>query len=112
MNIYHTEIGLPAWFKKPSGISRMFYSTHSKMEAARDRYGAMKLPACIDWDKCNVIEVYATGTKVEKVLVRASYDSRRDICFVIRNGGFVITTWSNLKTDTHRTLKVGRYTKP
>ena len=112
MNIYHTEIGLPVWFKKPSGFFRPKYGTHSRSEAARDRYGRVNLPTYINWADCNIIEVYTEGRRVEKVLVRMKYDGKRDLCLVVDCRCFVRTVWTNLATDTHKTLVRGRYCSP
>lgn len=112
MNTYHVEVGLPGWFRKPMGAFRPRYGSHSRSEAASDRYGRVNLPTFINWANCNIIEVYAEGQKVVKLLVRMKYDCKRDLCLVIGSDGFVRTVWTNLVTDNHRTLVRSRYCSP
>lgn len=110
--LYHREIGFPAWFKAPTATVTPNYGTHARKEAFEDRYGHIALPATMDLSKYTVIEMEADGAKVVKILFRGALDARRDICVAMMANGFVKTVWVNLRTDTHRTLDRSKYVKP
>ena len=112
MNLYHFQIGFPKWFKSPTGIVAPEYGDHSRFEAQVDRYGKIDLPKTIDLAKFKVIEIGVEGQMVKKMLVRGSLDSKRDICIVLTNTGFVKTVWVNLNTDIHKTLDRSKYCAP
>jgi len=112
MDLYHFEVGFPAWFRRPTAVVKPEYGSHSRVEAFTDRYGDIRLPETINLAEFNVIEIGAEGTKVLKMLVRGRLDQRRDICIVLTNTGFVKTVWVNLRTDLHRTLDRSKYRRP
>lgn len=112
MDLYHTEIGLPRWFKAPTAVVTPRYGDHSRFEAKVDRYGHIELPKTLDLSKMKVIEVGVVGGRVKKILFRGSLDSRRDLCIVLVDGIFVKTVWVNLKTDAHRNLDRSKYKTP
>lgn len=110
--LFHTEIGLPKWFKAPTGTVTPRYGDHSRFEAQTDRYGKIALPKTIDLAKFKVIEVGTEGQRITKILFRGTLDATRDICIVLTPDCFVKTVWVNLKTDLHRTLDRSKYNTP
>ena len=81
--LYHKEIGFPSGTKVPAIIENLEYSFHAKEAARNDLYGNIKLPDKVNISKENVIEIGLTGGVLSKIVVRSSYDSRRDIILVI-----------------------------
>lgn len=112
MDLYHFEIGFPAWFKVPTGEVQPRYGDHSRFEAQVDRYGKIQLPTSIDLSKFKVIEIGVEGKRLVKALFRGPLDETRDICIVLTATGFVKTVWVNLRTDIHRTLDRTKYIDP
>jgi hypothetical protein len=111
MVLYHAAIGLPKWFKAPTGVVAPRYGDHARFEAQVDRYGKIELPKTIDLSKFKVIEVGVDNGKVAKVLFRGPLDATRDLCIVLAANGYVKTVWVNLRSDTHRTLDRSKYAK-
>ena len=112
MDLYHIEIGFPAWFQRPTGKVRPQYGNHARFESQIDRYGRIQLPVEIDLAKFQVIEIGVEDGRLVKMLVRGQLDATRDICVVLTNTGFVKTVWVNLRTDKHRTLDRSKYLTP
>lgn len=110
--LFHTEIGLPKWFKAPTCTVTPRYGDHARFEAQVDRYGKIQLPKTIDLSKFKVIEVGAEGQRITKILFRGPLDSTRDLCIVLQPDGYARTVWVNLKTDKHRTLDRSKYNTP
>jgi hypothetical protein len=72
--------------------------------------GIMNLPSELKFTEENVVEVYTQGQKIVKYLLRISYDSKKDICFIIEpEENKVITNWFNMKADRHMTLNREKY---
>lgn len=112
--LYHTEIGLPEGFQKPVGRVRVSYGKHARKEAFQDRYGVIKLPSFINLRRFRVIEVGMTEGKVSKILFRGTLDETRDLCIVLMPTSmegvwFAKTCWTNITSDSHRTLDTSRY---
>ena len=78
-------------------------------QAREDRYGAIAIPAQIAFNGADVVEAEFVGGKLEKVVVRLPYDSTRDAIYVCKTDGTLKTVWSNLKSDSHKTLKKHLY---
>lgn len=111
--LYHTEIGLPSWFKMPGQRVKLDYGNHARQEAMQDRYGQVKLPPILNLRRLKVIEVGVIDGKVSKILFRGHHDKMHDVCFVLiprgKNPWTVKTVWLNRKDDIHRTLDKARY---
>ncbi len=114
--LYHKDIGFPEHVRMPPGFTpriRLRYGGHARQEALVDRYGDLRLPDVVDVSKGTVIEVGVTGNTVTKMVVRFSYDDKKDIVLVINPAdGFVRTVWANEKNDTHSTLNRAKYIDP
>ncbi|QGH79527.1 hypothetical protein SEA_LIMPID_226 [Streptomyces phage Limpid] len=114
--LYHTEIGLPEGFRKPTERVRIRYGSHARMEAMKDRYGLIRLPNFLTLRRMRVIEVGMTNGKVSKILFRGRLDDTRDLCIVLIPGvdnkpWFCKTVWVNKNDDKHETLDTTRYEK-
>lgn len=73
------------------------------------------IPEKVNMRGVQVIEVELSGMRMNKMVVRGTYDEERDIVLVIapRRGEFFIkTAWLNDKDDSHLTLDVSRYARP
>lgn len=105
--LYHRDV----WMPFQIGYAAMLrYSNHARREATSDRYGHLNLPATINTQQAEVIEVEVVNGKFHKALFRMSHDTRRDICLVVLlETGTVKTVWCNLRTDAHRTLDRSKY---
>jgi hypothetical protein len=109
-SLYHSDIFLPGWFDKPTGLIRLNYGHHARQEAQEERLGRIQLPNFINLDDFRVIEIGVRSGRVSKMLVRGEYDSHFDVCFVIVPGEwFVKTVWLNRWDDTHQNLVKSRY---
>lgn len=126
--LYHYLTGFPGWFGKDD-LNRVIeptYAPHALVEASMDRYGPIECPAKLDLGKFNLIEIAVDldwprvghTRRVTKIVMRGPLeggpkDAKRDLVFVMRYGRdgkpCIITLWSNLKTDQHKTLRKDRY---
>lgn len=110
MDLYHTEIRLPANFFPPQQTVRVTYSGHALKAATNDRYGQMELPEFLPLKSGKVIEVGMENGRVAKILFRFDYDESLDMCIVLVPGQwFAKTVWYNEKNDKHTTLDRSKY---
>lgn len=59
-----------------------------------------------------VIEVEFVADKIEKAVIRNTFDNRRDVITVIRftdKGLLFVTAWLNTKTNNHESLDTAQY---
>jgi hypothetical protein len=112
--LYHREVGFPSSLKLPQGRKNLWYSAHARERIEGKYRGFLILPSFIIINKNNIIEVGTENNVIcNKVLVRTSYDDRKDICVVFNpNTGKVITLWTNYKNDKHETLDKTKYNVP
>jgi hypothetical protein len=114
MRLYHREIGFPDTLRIPEGRVDLWYSVHARERIEGKYKGFLILPSFVIINKNNVIEV-GTDNNItcNKVLVRTSYDNKKDICVVCNPyNGKVITLWTNYKNDKHETLDKSKYDIP
>lgn len=119
MKCYHRDVRLPAEvLARASKRVALKYSHHALRAIVDDRYSRkygvpQNLPRhnqAFEIKAEQVIEVYVDdAAQVEKVLVRAPVDSKRDICMVIDSRGLVRTVWQNEAGDLHGTLDRSKY---
>lgn len=113
MNLFHTDIGLPKNFVKPTGRVRLVWSRHADRARTDDRYGIIRRFSTATLDRLNVIEVGMEGEKVCKILFRGRYTEDLDVCMVLvpmtKGSWLVKTVWVNERNDTHRTLDRSKY---
>ncbi len=113
--LYHKQVFMPATIAKlEQRVCDLGVKTkHAIQEAANDRFGALQIPNSISFSGRDVIEAEHDGRRFCKLLVRLSYDATRDALYAIgiddKGWPFLKTVWSNLKTDSHRTLDRSKY---
>ena len=121
MKIYHKSIGFPSSLILPTNFTfNLVYSNHAlkKIFLQYFIYGATIVPITIIVKKKNIIEVHTTKkSKIKKIVIRTSYDKKKDIIFVLElkyhsSEAKVITLWLNNKKDKHYTLDKTKYDKP
>lgn len=59
-------------------------------------------------NKGYIFEVEEEDGRVTKAVIRVEYDSKKDICLVVRHG-IIATAWVNYKNDKHFTLDKTKY---
>jgi len=114
--IFHTDVYIPEEILKGylGKNYRFEFTEHAKNACRNDRYGYIIPPTKLNLQRSQVIEIEvdATTKKVTKILVRLTYDSKRDLMVAfIPDGdvGRVKTLWYNLTSDNHRTLDRSKY---
>lgn len=117
MALYHIDLGFPAGSNLPVGGYEIHYTRHALTEAHNDKYGQFVLPEFVVLDGSETFELEVVGGSSVKAVVRVRYDERMDLCLVLVPGsapGHAVckTVWLNERTDTHKTIKYGRYTRP
>lgn len=110
--LYHKDVYLPDTVRPRWGLVELAYGPHSRKAAATDRYGAIALPAFLDTDRAELIEVETNliGQPV-KALYRTRYSWQYDLCIVVNFDGFVRTVWLNEVNDFHYTLRDNKYAR-
>lgn len=113
--LYNVATGIPAPLVSQVAEMKLGlrWSNHARREAVNDRYGVLPKEAYVQSfdiaDGWQLVEVEANHLNhVQKIVVRRAADAKRDIVLVIlRDGpftGIVKTCWTNLNTNTHKTL--------
>jgi hypothetical protein len=112
--LYHKDIGFPTSLDIPEGMVSLWYSAHAKDRIVGKYKGQLILPTFIKITKNNTVEVSSEDNiTVNKVMVRTTYNEKKDICVVlIPQTGKVVTLWMNYKNDKHDTLDKSKYDKP
>lgn len=96
------------------------YETLTQLELVNDRYGMLsvtEVPLSFDGRCWELIELEAEGEQITKYVFRRPVDATRSLVIVLRpasqNDGLwianVITAWTNLNTDAHKTLDRSKY---
>ena len=67
------------------------------------------IPESITFEGADVVEAEFESGKLQKLVVRLPYDSRRDAIYVFNVDGTLKTVWANLKSDRHASLKKELY---
>lgn len=116
---FHRDLGLPRYFRKPTGVAGLSYTRHAEEEALNDAYGNIPVLKKLNFDDADIIEVkYSQSTgKVTRMLARMK-NGDVNVCLVLappagpRQPWRVITNWYNEAGDTHHTLDASRYNTP
>jgi len=94
----------------------LHYTRHALSESLHDRYGvlpAASFPRTFNiHDSCELVEVESVDGSPDKFVVRKPVDARRSLVLVILRNGTVKTLWTNLNTDTHKTLDKSKFDRP
>lgn len=109
--LYHPEVFIPESFTMPTERVRLSYSQHAQRASLNDRYGVIPAFETIPLSQFRLVELGMTNGKVSKIVVRGTFDAKRDVIFVLIPGPtyFVKTVWFNLRSDKHTTLNRSRY---
>ena len=110
MKLYHCDLGFPSGLYWPNGLYPLKFGVHAVQAADHDNI--YPLPAYVDTRKSTPIEIGIEDGKIVKILYRIPLDNRKDLCIVVdtrRPVWYVITVWTNDRTDRHRTLNKSRY---
>lgn len=109
--LYHTELGLPAGFIKPTGKVQLRWTSHARQAAQSDRYGDIPMRDSMTLDWYDVVEVGMRNGQTSKIVFRGGMDKDNDIVIVLIPGKVwtVKTAWINRKNDAHKTLDRSKY---
>lgn len=108
MPLYHKKFGFPEFEVNFHGD--LIYGEHARLRCINKKIDIFD---DIYFNENDIIEVEYTN-KLEKLVVRVEYSSRKDIIFVLiprNNVFFVKTVWLNNKSDNHTTLNSAIYEK-
>lgn len=106
---YHKAIFLPK-IKYPNREIELTPSRHALEQAGKDRYGLIRIPARINFNNVDIIEVEIQAGKVFKVVIRMPYNNTCDLVMpILINGAIIKTVWLNRKNDKHETLDHTKY---
>lgn len=99
----------------------LHWTWHARQAAVEDKYGVLPreaYPERFSWeDGWTLVEVEMNARYlITKFVVRRPADERRSIVLVIRPDGYapsgrVVTCWTNLNTDNHKSLDTTKFTK-
>lgn len=105
------DLGFPAHLNlELPKVIKLTWTKHALMAAQEDRYGAINITSELITTGSKIVEIEVDKFgKVNKLVIRTSYDKSKDICHVLVSGGIVKTVWLNLKSDTHKTLNINNY---
>ena len=112
MDLYHSEIGLPAGFTAPTARVALRWTRHADQARTTDRYGEIRRFKTATLGRLSVVEVGMENDRVVKILFRGRYNDTHDVCMVLipTNSAWVVkTVWLNDNTDAHVTLDHSRY---
>lgn len=121
VSLYHAEVFMPEEAKKQAAallFPRLEWTQHAKLELVYDKYGCPEphaVPKCFFGVAWVLIELEMTdGVATKYVFRRALHDARdRELIIVLRpldkESALVVTCWTNLKSDTHKTLDRSKY---
>lgn len=111
--LFHADVYFPEYVRGilPKGKQKLKYTKHAMREAQTDKYGTITLPRFVDFDSSQIIQV-ELNDKFKKFVVRYPLNDKRDVCLVVkqeRSVWILITVWSNLKSDRHKSLDKSKY---
>lgn len=104
-----------------SYFNLLVYTRHAQREIAQDKYGVLSLEQiplaiqCREWElvELEITETDVLGPVISKYVLRRQVTNRRSLVIVLRPESHtvanVITCWTNLNTDTHKTLDRSKY---
>ena len=124
--LLHSEVFMPKWVKetvleKEKSIKNSYLSKHCEdnlfISNFKHNIEREKLLTIVNSLKTNPVlpfevEITKDGTtyNITKIVVRTSYDDKRDISIVLREN-MIVTAWLNYKIDEHKTLDESKYIK-
>lgn len=109
--LYHKDVFMPR-LNLPKGRFKLTYGNHAKRAAETDEYTTIILPAYLDTNWAEVIEVEVINGKPVKIVYRKPFDFDRDLIIVINTKDFFVkTVWINEANDKHNTLNTSRYVR-
>lgn len=124
---YHYEVHFPKNLGEMvlefyQSLPKVDVTTHAAEQLLEDKRGVIPLPTKAElFDASNtLVEIYEildregnpTG-KLQKAVIRIKGLSEKlDYTYVVAREGFVVSTWSNSKTDKHRLTGKNEYYKP
>lgn len=110
VKLYHKELGFPKNIFIQERFVRLNYSYHSLKASLSDRYGKIDLPENITIRRNEIIELETLNDKLNKLVLRTSYNDNFDLIIVLLiQGSKVKTVWLNEKSDSHTTLDASKY---
>lgn len=56
-----------------------------------------------------IFEYWKDGANIEKLVFRASFDTKQDLIFVLTQDKRILTVYFNQKQDNHKTLNPSNY---
>lgn len=113
--LYHRDIFLPPVVSALANRQyNLAYTRHALTEAVNDKLGALThAPRSVKFQTYEIVEAELTDGEVTKLVVRLSYDERRDLILVLRHfddgAATVVTVWTNAIGDKHKTLNRKNY---
>lgn len=114
--LYHPEVYMPK-NSRPLGHTPVSYSRHAARASKDDRYGRIPTPHILDLSGFSLVELAQEDGRDTKYVLRGALDGERDVVYVLRysvgSRGIrdyrVVTMWTNLNTDQHKTLDRSKY---
>lgn len=121
--LYHTEVFVPPTLLKKAQrvqFQKLAWTRHAQLELVHDKYGMIsvtEVPLTFDGRSWELIELEADGEQVTKYVFRRPVDATRSLVIVLRPAGRsdglwtanVVTAWTNLNTDKHKSLDRTKY---
>jgi len=115
--IYHKDVYMPIEVYNDfvfDGDWKLSYTKHANKSRFDDRYGEIPEYMSFNHQEWEVIEIYPLQNKLT---VRKKIDENNDVVLVIlwdntKNLYRVLTTWINVNSDKHNTLKRWKYIQP
>ena len=102
---YNKDVWMPK-LNVPTVDIILSYTYHALDAAKTDRYGVIELPESINLADYEIVELEIADGKPRKILIRGHYDSSRDLTMaILLRDNRVLTVWSNLKGDDHKSLR-------
>ena len=124
---YHYEVSWPknvgemclSFFEEFKRLDKVQTTFHSANQLMDERNGTIPLPTLADLlhPQNTLVEIYeilddnnSPSGVIQKVLVRAHHlDECKDYSYVISRDGFLVSAWTNSKTDIHRLINRDLY---
>lgn len=90
------------------------YTRHAMSEAVADKYGvlpATAFPRALSLVGWQLVEAEEVDGKLSKFVVRRPVDACRSLVLVVMVDGTVRTLWTNLNSDSHKTLDKSKFAR-
>lgn len=121
IKLYHTEIFVPAELRANAEVvqfAKLLWSRHAQLELINDKYSMIpraQIPARFRGELWQLVELEVTDGVATKYVFRRPVDENRSLVVVLRpderleDAAVVVTCWTNLNTDTHKSLDRSKY---